>query len=352
MEKLEDVLDCYDICRKRIFRGRKMLMCESQDGLLYGVTESNLSEGRLQREYLVKQYLIQQGFTRVDQLCRNKEGNFLTEDRYHTTFLVKHFFNGRELEVGSLEEVRQGAYNLACLHTCARGMQTWIAEEERKLKEEAEKFEEMKETMDAYQWLFELFAKRNRELKRISVYMRKPGRKGEFVQAYNDCAELFLQEGKQTLECLQGMKKMMEYPQNGIASGFCHGSYQHHNVMRQDSDWATIGMEQFHFGAQLEDLYDFLRKVLEKNSYNYAYARAVLKGYSEKNSLRDIDYRCLYLLLMYPEKFWKIANRYFNSKKTWVPPKMVEKLSNVVKQNQEKSDFLVKFREDFVESAH
>lgn len=377
MEKLEDVFDCYDICRKKVFRGRKLLMCEAEDGALYGITESGLSEGRLNREYLVKQYLIQEGYCQVDQLCRNREGNFLTEDRYHSMYIVKHFFSGRELDVVSLAEVEEGAYNLACLHQYSQGMQPWLLEEEKKmreklLQEEREENLEKEEwnlekqelctdsenacayedIMDAYKWMNALFIKRNRELKRIYSYMRKPGRKGEFVQAYNDCAGLFLKEGEETVAQLEAVKSDMEYPKGGISYGFCHGAYQHHNIIRLDDGWATIGMEQFHFGAQLEDLYDFLRKVLEKNNYDYAYAKAVLQGYNQRVELRYVEYLCLYLLLMYPEKFWKISNRYFNSKKTWVPPKMVEKLSNVVKQNQEKNNFLVKFREDYVVSAH
>ena len=30
--------------------------------------------------------------------------------------------------------------------------------------------------------------------------------------------------------------------------------------------------------------------------------------------------------LAYPEKFWKLANHYFNSRKTWIPEKSLQKL--------------------------
>ena len=73
MEKLEELFGCYDLPVKRVFRGRKMLMCETMDKGLYGITATKASVHRLEREYLVKDYLNRQGFTALDQLCRNRE---------------------------------------------------------------------------------------------------------------------------------------------------------------------------------------------------------------------------------------------------------------------------------------
>lgn len=55
----------------------------------------------------------------------------------------------------------------------------------------------------------------------------------------------------------------------------------------------------------------------------------------------------LYYRLAYPEKFWKIANFYYNSGKAWIPEKYQEKLLKVNRQEQEKKEFLKKFREKY-----
>ena len=376
MEKLEELFGCYDFQVKRVFRGRKMLMCETIDKELYGITATKASIHRLEREYLVKDYLNRQGFVLLDQLCRNKEGSFITEDKNHTAYLVKHFFVGKELSIDSLEEVEEGAYNLAMLHHKAEGMMMWLKTEEERIKKQlCQEIEEEEEEMirqliekkvagihyfetedgikeqqgvNAYEWMKQRFLKKNRELKRIAEYMKKNGNKGSFGEQYNRYSSMFLKEGKKAfLELEQRMKEHQE--QKRLKYGFCHGNYQHHNVLRLEEGWATIGMEQFHFAPQMLDLYDYLRKVLEKNHYAADFAQAVISGYERVAGLTKTDCETLYLLLQYPEKFWKISNHYYNSKKTWVPPKTVEKLSKVVEQNQEKSRFLVKFREDFVD---
>ena len=385
MEKLEEVFAQYEIDRKKMFRGRKMLMCEDIHGNLYGIMETKATEYRLVKEYLVKQYLIQQGFEHIDQLVCNKSGNFISEDRYHTPFLLKTYFTGKECDANDRVEVKDAAANLACLHKAGKGIAQWLCQQEecywnRKNMLELERKEEgkataqteiMQETQEEMEValsskkaqepkrllykeelvsskavLAALFEKRNLELKRISSYMKKPGRKGEFVTSFNNYAPQFLQEAK------EATKQLKDLAQDGteLAYGLCHGSYQHHNILKINKGLATVGLENFHFGVQLEDLYDFLRKILEKNDYQFSYAKTVIEGYEKERRLTKEEFQYLYIRLSYPDKFWKIANHYYNAKKTWVPPKTIEKLNKIVEQNTKKKKFLEEFHKMFINS--
>ena len=73
----------------------------------------------------------------------------------------------------------------------------------------------------------------------------------------------------------------------------------------------------------------------------------LLLSYEKERHLEKEDYRMLYYRLAYPEKFWKIANFYYNSGKAWIPEKYQEKLLKVNRQEQEKKEFLKKFREKY-----
>ena len=59
--------------------------------------------------------------------------------------------------------------------------------------------------------------------------------------------------------------------------------------------------------------------------------------------LAEKDFLFLYLLFLYPEKFWKISNQYYNHRKSWIPPKTLEKLQKVLAQNEERHTFLKQF---------
>lgn len=44
--------------------------------------------------------------------------------------------------------------------------------------------------------------------------------------------------------------------------------------------------------------------------------------------------------LSYPEKFWKLADHYYGSRKSWIPEKNVEKLRSLIRQREQRSSFL------------
>ena len=53
-----------------------------------------------------------------------------------------------------------------------------------------------------------------------------------------------------------------------------------------------------------------------------------------------VKLKYLYVYLAYPEKFWKIANRYYNSHKAWLSGRNIEKLEKVVAQEDAREQFL------------
>ena len=70
---------------------------------------------------------------------------------------------------------------------------------------------------------------------------------------------------------------------------------------------------------------------------------AGIAAYSSVRPLSDYDLRFLYFLFLYPEKFWKISNHYHNHRKSWISPKMEEKLLRLLEQNAGRRIFLQQF---------
>ena len=48
----------------------------------------------------------------------------------------------------------------------------------------------------------------------------------------------------------------------------------------------------------------------------------------------------LYLRLAYPKKYWKIANHYCSSRKSWISGRDIEKLEKVIEQEVQRKQFL------------
>ena len=59
--------------------------------------------------------------------------------------------------------------------------------------------------------------------------------------------------------------------------GYCHGAYNYHSVLFCGGYLATVNFDRFHVGYQLIDLYQFIRKVMEKNNYNFDMAVKIIE---------------------------------------------------------------------------
>ena len=66
----------------------------------------------------------------------------------------------------------------------------------------------------------------------------------------------------------------------------------------------------------------------------------LIDQYNQMKPLSKDELKILYVLLQYPEKFWKITNFYYNSKKSWVPQRNIQKLVGIQEQYDSKQNFL------------
>ena len=105
---------------------------------------------------------------------------------------------------------------------------------------------------------------------------------------------------------------------------------------------AVINFEKCSINVQINDLYHFMRKILEKQNYDFRLGIKMLRAYEEKNPLSPEEREYLGIRMEYPEKFWKLANHYFNSRKTWIPEKSLQKLEILDMQEKKRREF-VKF---------
>lgn len=79
---------------------------------------------------------------------------------------------------------------------------------------------------------------------------------------------------------------------------------------------------------------------MEKNDWDDEYGKVVINAYNNVRKINDKEMRMLKLLLMYPEKFWKLASYYMNGKKTWISQKNIEKLDALEAQYSKRKSFI------------
>lgn len=192
-----------------------------------------------------------------------------------------------------------------------------------------------------------MLIRHNRELKKIQKFISKVKRKNAFENLFLQVFPDYYQQG---VDCVEMLKEVLP-GEKGVSAqsnfqnhyGICHGSYNQHNVILGETGEAIVHFERFSRGNQLNDLYQFARKAMEKNHFDFTLLETIFQVYGKEIELFIEDYQYMYILFSYPEKFWKIANSYYNTNKAFLSPKYIEKLETVIMQEKEKKEMLSEY---------
>lgn len=325
------VLDQYDFTVNTAKKGRGIMIVETDKGVI------SLSEytGRTERLFLCREVCDRveaSGFCKIDNLIPNKEGLLYVTDSDGKNYIVKKYVEGSECNVTNEKECRYIVGEIAKLHQIMEFGETLKGVGDAEDLGEAESDKEM---------LIRDFSKRDAELNRVRSFIRKQSKKGEFelsfLKEYNYFeknakeAESFLDEN-----CLKRLSAAVK--EKGM---YCHGECNQHNILLAVSGGiAATHFEKCCMDIQIRDLYLFLRKILEKNNWSYNLGYSILEEYIKNRPLSGDEKRYLYARLLYPERFWKIANAYLNKRKSLPPRRQLEKLNALLQIEHARMDFL------------
>lgn len=313
------ILEQYDLKVVNTRRGRGSFICETDKGLKM-VTAFAGSEKKLAFQNQVLRRLKEQGYEYVDPVMENSEGSLVTTDKYGETYIVKDWFEGRECDTRSETEVLMAVENLARIHRLL-----WVNDTEERfyLGEPREKE----------------VARRNRELKKTRDFIRTRRGKNFFENEFLQCFPQMYEEAQENERQLRASDCGALYAESVEKGLVCHGDYNQHHVMLCSGGMATTNFGRCAYDVQAGDLCLFLRKILEKQNWDVRVGSRMLETYVSIRPLDARELRYLALRLSYPEKFWKLANQYYNHNKAWVPERNAEKLRIEVEQQKKRLSF-------------
>ncbi len=316
------VLEQYPFTVNASWRTRGAFLLDTSVGRRL-IREFSGSTYKLLKEQELLQHLKDCGHL-VDRMEPDKEGRLATVYREYERFVVKESLDGRECDTRSESEILKAASLLASMHKDLQGF-CEVTDEDRLRLAAADAGEELK--------------RHNRELRKIYAFIRKKNRKNVFESAYLSCYPKVMEEAE-AVEQRLGASAYKELREQALARGyFCHGEYIHHNILVAGGQMAVINFEKFALDVQANDLYLFLRKILEKQNYDFHLGSRIVSAYEQVRPLDPREKEYLSIRMQYPEKFWKLANYYYNTNKAWIPGKHMEKLEKFLSQREKRVSF-------------
>ena len=83
-----------------------------------------------------------------------------------------------------------------------------------------------------------------------------------------------------------------------------------------------------------------MRKVMEKHNWDCGLGNGMLEAYERVLPMSRIERECLYFMFLYPEKYWKQINFYYNANKAWIPARNTEKIESLKAQEKNRKRFV------------
>lgn len=325
-EKSLEVLKQYDFRLNHVVRGRGGMILHTDCGTKLFL-ECVKSDSYYCRENRITELIAKNGFTYIDTYIQNVNGEIITTDEDGRKYYVKKWFDARECSVRDLDDICMAVRALAKLHiVMGKAAQELINEQYTDTEEETQ--------------LRQVYLKHMKELKLTGNYLKNKKRKSEFEQlAYKNIGSFF-SEAERAVSILNGTQFQERLVYAKKTGEICHGSYNYHNIMFDNGSTAVTNFDKYKNECQISDLYQFMRKILEKYDWDIQTAYKMLEEYDRVKTISDTERSMIAALFAFPEKFWKIMNYYFNSNKAWIPPKTKEKLEKAVGQNEKRKKFL------------
>lgn len=279
--------------------------------------------------YSAKEHLISKGFTKVDRYCLNIEGNpyaLVNEDIY----TLSEWIEGRECNFHETEDLTNASQTLAILHEKSKGYEP---PENSKLK------------TDLGRWPH-LMEKRVRSFEKMRDMARKKGNKAQFDLNYIKNYDFFKQIGLKAIKILNTSEYMNLCKKTEEEKGFCHHDYTYHNIIIDSENQVNvIDFDYCKREVRVYDLSNYMMKVLKRCDWDIKYAKLIIDSYNKISPLEEYEYRVLYAFLLFPQRFWRLCNRFYYNEVNWGQSTFNNKIQELIDEREKFNKFIDDFRE-------
>jgi CotS family spore coat protein len=276
----------------------------------------------------LKEYLYEKGFTKLDRylLSKYQLPFAIFENR---VFVMEDYIEGRECSFTNPYDREAIVKALAQLHNLGKGYvpatgaasRNSIGKWERSWRNKIEDLLEFKE----------LARKKRKKSKLDSMFL-------EDVDFYIEMCWI----GFDTLKNSNYEAVCRKAKEDNVV---CHHDYTYHNLIIGPS--GEVNVIDFDYSCHELPVYDLaslIQKILRRYSYDIDMALEIIEGYCSIATLNRDDLVIMQSLFEFPQKFWRIAERYYRDKVAWDEKTFLSKYNDIVVMKEFVLDFVESFR--------
>ncbi|MBP5427338.1 MAG: CotS family spore coat protein [Clostridiales bacterium] len=283
-----------------------------------------ISPERVRFIHNAKQHLISNNFKYVDEfmLTTNNDPFIILNNNLYT---LTNILDGQEMNFDNPTDVEKSTQLLADFHISSRG---FFKSPSVFNKDELGK-------------LPSVYQKRLDEIKRAKKNAHLGKTKFDYLLL--DYIDYFYNLGKEVIEKLSKSRYMDLVSMTQKEGSFCHHEFTHNNIVNKSGTYFLINFEYCCYELKIYDLCNLIKRKLRKCNWDINEAQKILDCYRKKVPLSYDELYVMKLMLMFPQKFWRVINTYYNSKKNLSDSIYLSKLNNVIDEIRPIETFLKKY---------
>jgi len=270
-----------------------------------------------------KTHLLNNDFRNIDPYCLtlNKQPYIEIDEAIYT---MVDLVEGRECEFDDDRDVIKATETLALMHKAARGFHPsgpYISSGLGKLPA--------------------LFKKHLEEIRKLRKKAEKERKTFDylFMEHFDD----FYDSGLRSLDILLDSKYNKLVERTRKEGMICHHDYSYQNIIIKGDTTSVINFDYCSVELKIYDLVNVIRRKMRKCSWDIEKARMILDVYRRIEPLDQDEMKVMKSMLLFPQKFWRVINRYYNSRRCWAQRNFTVMLEEVIQEKEAHRNFMEKF---------
>lgn len=279
---------------------------------------------RVQFIHAAKTHLMTHHFTQIDPYCLTtaKQPFLETEDGIYT---MVNLVEGRECEFDDDRDVIKATEALALMHKAGHGflprsgglIPTSLGKLPACLKKRLEDIRKLRRKAEKERNGFDYL----------------------FIEHFED----FYDIGEKSLETLFSSKYNRLVEATLREGMICHHDYSYQNILIKGDKTSVINFDYCNLELKIYDIVNILRRRMRKCNWDIQKARLILDTYRKIEPLERDEMKVMKSMLQFPQKFWRVINRYYNSKRCWAQKNFTQMLEEVIGEKESHMQFMEEF---------
>ncbi len=276
----------------------------------------------------LKEYLHERGFTRIDRYLPSKYQLPFTifENR---VFIMEDYISGRECTFSNPYDREAIVKALAQLHNAGKGYVPPTGAAKRNSIGKWEK--SYRNKIDDLIGFKKLAMGKKKKSKLDSMFL-------EDVDFYIELCW----RGFDTLKSSKYEELCKKASKDNV---ICHHDYTYHNlIIGPQGEVNVIDFDYSCHELPVYDLASLIQKILKRYSYDVDMALELIEHYCTIAPLSSEELILMLSLFEFPQRFWRIAERYYKGKSDWDEKTFLDKYNDTVVMKEFAFDFIESFR--------